>query len=157
MKLNITILKSCLIALVLILFLLQGCTKWPCTVDFDASTHIEILLTDNQGKNLIFGPQAIYNIDSISILKEKNNHSINNASVRKGLIDTNNVRLDFYIEAEKNYIYFNSNVNTDSLRIVFITKTGKACGHNEEYKSIDSVFYNNKLVKPVNEVYHFVK
>ena len=154
---NITGIKKGSIAVILIMFLLTGCTKWPCIVDFDPVTHIEIQFTDSQGKNLIFGPQALYNVDSIRILKQNNNQDTNNASVRKGLIDTNNVRLDFYIEAEKSYIYYNSNVTTDSLRIVYITKTGKVCGHKEEYKSIDSVFFNNTFVKPVNGVYHFVK
>ncbi|MEO6868075.1 MAG: hypothetical protein ABI168_00425 [Ginsengibacter sp.] len=153
---NITGIKKNSIAVILIMFLLPSCTKWPCIADFDPATHIEIQFTDRQGKNLVFGPQAIYNIDSIRVLKEKNNQNINNASVRKGLVDSNNVRFDFYIKAEKSYIYYNS-INTDSLRIVFISKIGKVCGHNEEYKAIDSLFYNNNLVKPVNEVYHFVQ
>jgi hypothetical protein len=153
---NISGIKKCSITVILI-FLFGACTKWPCIADFDSGTHIEIQFTDSQGKNLIFGPNALYNIDSIRVLEEKNNQDINNASVRKGLIDTNNVRLDFYIEAEKSYIYYNSNVTTDSLRIVYITKTGKVCGHKEEYKDIDSVFFNNTFVKPLNNVYHFVK
>ena len=154
---NISGIKKSSIAVILIMFLLPACNKWPCVADFDPVTYIEIQFTDSQGKNLIFGPNALYNIDSIRILREKNNQDINNASVRKGLIDTNNVRLDFYIEAEKSYIYYNSNVSTDSLRIVYITKTGKVCGHKEEYKDIDSVFFNNTFVKPLNNVYHFVK
>ena len=133
-----------------------SCIKPPCVCDFAAHQFIEIKFINQQGQNLIFGPAALYQIDSIQVLKKENNFNINNASVRKGIIDSNNVEFDFYVAAGKNYIYYKQ-TQQDSLEIKWIVKTDKCCGNNQEYNFIDSVKFNNVYIKDVNGVYTFVK
>jgi hypothetical protein len=150
---------SSLYRLLMIYIILTGisCDKEPCNCDFVARQVTEIKFINQQGQNLIFGATALYHIDSIQVLNQKNNFKINNASVRKGVIDSNNVEFDFYVPAEKNYLYYNQQTQLDSLEIKWLTKTGKCCGNLQEYAVVDSVKFNNVSVKPLNGVYYFVK
>jgi hypothetical protein len=145
--------------LLMIYIILSGisCNKPPCTCDFVPRQFIEIKFINQQGQNLIFGPTALYRIDSVRVLNLKNNFNINNASVRKGVIDSNNVEFDFYITAEKSYIYYNQQTKQDSLEIKWLTKTGKCCENPQEYTIVDSVKFNNISIKPINGVYYFAK
>ncbi len=140
----------------LILFIFS-CNKTPCECDFIDIHYIECKIVNQQGQNFIFGPSALYKIDSIQVLKEYNNLNINNASVRKGLIDSTGLRFDFYVRETKSYIYYNKQTPEDSVEIKWLTKTGKCCGGPEEYYTVDSVKFNNVFIKPVNGVYTFVK
>lgn len=133
-----------------------SCIKPPCECDFGDEQFIEIKLVNQQGQNLLFGPLALYQIDSIQVLQEKNNFNISNASVRRGLIDSNNVRFDFHMPAVKSYIYYKQ-IQEDSLEIKWIVKTGKCCRTSQEYNFIDSVKFNNTTIKPLNGVYTLVK
>src|ERR1035437_4038135 len=105
--------------LLMIYIILSGisCKKPPCECDFFPNQSIEIKFINQQEQNLIFGPTALYRIDSIQVLKQKNNFNINNASVRKGFIDSNNVEFDFHIPSEKSYIYYTQQTQQDSLEI----------------------------------------
>ena len=147
--------------LITIYILLAGisCSKPPCACDFDSGSNqsIEIKFINQQEQNLISGSAALYRIDSIRVLNKKNNFNINNASVRKGFIDSNNVRLDFYILTKKSYIYYNQQTQQDSLEIKWLAKTGKCRGSVQKYNVPDSVRFNNALIKPVNGIYFFVK
>jgi hypothetical protein len=146
--------KLFVICLVSIVF---SCNKPPCQCDFVPAQFIEIKFVDQQGQNLVFGTGAKYRLDTLRILNEKNNFNINNASVRRGIGDSTAVRLDFYTPAVKNFIYYNSQTPQDSLIIKWLVKTGKCCGHAEEYMIADSVKFNNDLITPINNVYYFVK
>ena len=145
--------------LLIIYAILSGisCNKPPCKCDFVPHQFIEVKFINQQEQNLIFGPTALYRIDSIQVLKEKNSFNINNASLRKGFLDSNNVEFDFYIPAGKSYIYYNQQTKQDSLEIKWSTKTGKCCENLQEYAVVDSVKFNNVFIKPVNAVYYFVK
>ncbi len=150
---------KCIVCRFLLVCTIAGCAsciKPPCECDFVAEQFIEIKIVNQQGQNLVFGRFGIYQIDSIQVLQEKNNFNISNASVRRGLIDSNNVRFDFYIPAAKSYIYYKQN-QQDSLEIKWIVKTGKCCGGSQEYNFIDSVKFNNTYIKPLNGSYTFVK
>jgi len=146
-----------LLVIYLITFTGISCNKPPCKCDFVPRQFIEIKFINQQEQNLIFGPAALYQIDSIRVLKQKDNFTINNSSVRKGFIDSNDVRFDFYIPAEKSYIYYSQQTQQDSLEIKWITATGKCCGNPEKYTVVDSVKFNDKFVEPRNEVYYFTK
>ncbi len=134
-----------------------SCNKEPCECDFIEINYIEVKFINQQGQNLFFGTASLYNIDSLRILKEENNFNINNASVRKGFIDSTNLAFNFYVHEEKSYIYYNSHTKTDSLQIKWLMKTGKCCGSSQNYYVVDSVKFNNVFVKPVNGVCTFVK
>jgi hypothetical protein len=118
---------------------------------------LEIKIINQQGQNLLSGSNALYNADNLQILKQPDNLNINNASIRNGLIDTTAVRLDFYVEETKSYIYYNNQTPADSIEIKWLSKTGKCCGAVQRYEDIDSVKFNNAFISPVNGVYHFVK
>jgi hypothetical protein len=114
-------------------------------------------MVNQQGQNLIFGSSALYKIDSVLILNEHNNFNINNASVRKGLLDSTALRFDFHTAAVKSYIFYNQQTLEDSVEIKWLTKTGKCCEASQEYYTVDSVKFNNVFVKSVNGIYTFVK
>jgi hypothetical protein len=106
---------------------------------------------------LIFGPGALYTIDSIEILNSYNDHFINNASVRKGLIDSSALRFDFYTPESRSFIYFNRQTKIDTLDLSWVEKTGRCCGGPTTYRSIGEVRFNGLLVQPKSGVYSFVK
>jgi hypothetical protein len=139
------------------LFNLISCTKPPCKCDFTPAQFIEVKIVNDQGENLIFGPASLYKIDSIKVLKQKNNPNVNNASVNKGAIDSTNLRLDFYMPEEKSYIYYNQQSLPDSIEIKWLNKIGKCCDAEQEYYTVDSVKFNGVLIKPENGVYQLVK
>ena len=134
-----------------------SCDKPPCECDFVPDQSIEIKFINQQEQNLIFGPMALYRMDSLRVLKQKNNFNIINASLRKGFIDSNDVKFDFHIPVEKSYIYYNQQTQQDSLEIKWLTKKGKCCGNVQEYSVIDSVKFNNTFISPTNGIYYFVK
>ena len=139
------------------LFSFISCAKPPCKCDFTPAQFIEVTIVNHQGENLIFGPASLYQMDSIKILKEKNNPNVNNASVNKGTIDSTNLRLDFYVPEEKSYVYYNQQSSLDSIEIKWLAKTGKCCDTEQEYYTVDSVKFNGVLIKPENGVYQLVK
>ncbi len=145
--------------LLLIYFLMNisSCLKPPCKCDVDDGQHLEVKFINQQEQNLVFGPAALYKIDSIQVLRQKNNFDVNNASVRKGVINSDNVRFDFYVPEEKSYIYYSQQASQDSLEIKWLTKKGKCCGESFEYYVVDSLKFNGSPVKPVNKVYSLVK
>lgn len=143
--------------LLLGLILISSCNKPPCECDYIAIDFIECKIVNQQGQNLIFGPSALYKIDSVQILNDYNNFNINNASVRKGLIDSTALRFDFHIAAVRSYIFYNHQSAEDSVEVKWLTKTGKCCGASQEYYTIDSVKFNNIFIKPINGIYTFVK
>ncbi|MEP6947750.1 MAG: hypothetical protein ABI863_00685 [Ginsengibacter sp.] len=149
-----SICKLLLIYLILVGF---SCNKPPCECDFVPNQSIEIKFINQQEQNLIFGAAAIYRIDSIRILNQKNNFNINNASLQKGFINSNDVKFDFYIPAAKSYIYYNQQTQQDSLEIKWLKKSGKCCGNLQEYRVADSVKFNNTFIKAVDGIYYFVK
>jgi hypothetical protein len=152
--------KSTSYCILLSLYLIYSgvsCTKSPCNDcgDPDGRYSISAKIVNQQGQNLIFGPSALYNSDSIRLLKQKN------PPVSIGVVYTNirNSTLGFEfntIEA-KNYIYYNSQTPMDSLELIWSTKTFKCCGHISTYNIIDSVKFNQTFVKPVNENYTLIK
>lgn len=133
------------------------CNKQPCICDFVPVQFIEVKFVNSQNQNIIFGQFAQYKIDSLHVLKQRSSFEISNASVIRGLIDSNNVRFDFYIPAGKSYLYYDQQSPQDSLDIKWLTKTGKCCGGAESYNVVDSVKFNNILIKPVNGIYTFIK
>ena len=54
-----------------------SCSKLPCECDFIPADFIEFKVLNHQGQNLLFGSFALYLTDSIQILKEKNNLTVN--------------------------------------------------------------------------------
>lgn len=135
----------------------MSCGKPPCKCDFDQVQFLEVKFINQQGQNLVFGQTALFQLDSICVLKQKNNFDYHNASVRKGLIDSNNVRFDFYVREETSYIYYKQQVPQDSLNIKWLAKKGKCCGSEQEYFVVDSVTFDGALIKPRNGVYYFIK
>lgn len=106
---------------------------------------------------MVFGSAALYRLDSVRVLKNRGSLYTNNASVRKGLNDTAALRFDFYVTAAKSYIYFNQQTQTDSLEIIWETKTGRCCQHEETYESVGTVRFNGAVVQPQKGTYVFVK
>ena len=104
-----------------------------------------------------FNLASLYKMDSIKVLKEKNNPNVNNASVNKGAIDSTNLKFDFYVTEEKSYIYYNQQSSLDSIEIKWLVKKGKCCDAEQEYYTVDSVKFNGVLIKPENGVYQLVK
>jgi hypothetical protein len=145
------------ILMVCLILNIISCNKPPCECDFIPRQYIEIKFINQQDQNLIFGPGALYRIDSIRVLKQKNNFNINNSSVRKGVIDSNNVEFDFYMPAGISYIYYDQQTLQDSLEIKWLTKSGKCCGNLQDYYVVDSVKFDNVFINPINGVYYFVK
>jgi hypothetical protein len=142
----------------LIIYIMLTCVscKQPCICDVAPGQSIEIKFINQQKENLIFGPTALYQIDSMQVLA-RTNFNTNNASIRKGAIDSNNVKFYFYIPAEKSYIYYNQQTQQDSIEIKWLTKAGTCCGISQEYVVADSVKFNNVSIRPLNDVYYFVK
>lgn len=141
----------------LIIIILASCNKPPCKCDFVPINFLEIRFVNLQGQNLFFGNNALYKMDSVRVLKERGNFNINNASVRKGIADSNSVRFDFYIPADKSYIYYNGQSSQDSLEVKWLSETGKCCNSDHQYYTVDSVKFNGTLMKPENGIYYFVK
>ena len=134
-----------------------SCNKPPCECDFITADFIELKVLNHQGQNLLFGSSALYLSDSIQILKEKNNLTVNNASVHKGLIDSTAIQLNFYVPEAKSYIYYNHLTQQDSIEIKWLIKKGKCCGNTQEYRVVDSVKFDTVLVKPIDGIYYFVQ
>ena len=134
-----------------------SCNKPPCECDFIPANFIEFKVLNHQGQNLLFGSFALYLTDSIKILKEKNNFTVNNASVRKGLTDSTAIQLNFYVPESKSYIYYNHLTTQDSIEVKWLIKKGKCCGNTQEYRVIDSVKFNTVLIKPIDGIYYFVQ
>lgn len=145
------------ILIAFVVFCCFHCNKPPCPCNFNPMQNIEVKFINQQNQNLIFGPNSIYEIDSIQVLEKKDSFNINNASVRKGLLDSNNVEFDFYVPTGKSYLYYNQQTELDSVEIKWLTKSGKCCGNPQQYNVVDSVKFNNAFIKPVNGIYYFVK
>lgn len=64
---------------------------------------------------------------------------------------------DFYVPANKSYLYYNQQTQQDSIEIKWLTKTGKCCGSKQSYNIIDSVKFDNVFINPINGLYYFVK
>ena len=145
---------------ILLIYLMPAnisCNKPPCECDFIPADFIEFKVLNHQGQNLLFGPFALYLTDSIQILKEKNNLTVNNASVSKGLTDSTAIQLNFYVPEVKSYIYYNHLTPQDSIEVKWLIKKGKCCGNIQEYRVIDSVKFNTMLIKPIDGIYYFVQ
>ena len=143
--------------IVLITACLFSCLKPPCECDFAPRQYIECRLVNRQGQNLVFGPNAIYKFDSIQILKNDHDLSINNASVDRLYRDSSFLRFDFYVPESRSFIYFNQQTKTDTLDIEWIKKTGKCCGAPSTYYITGEVKFNNVLIQPTNGIYYFLK
>jgi hypothetical protein len=134
-----------------------SCNKPPCECDFTPVNFIQIQLVNQQGQNLLSGPSALYQVDSLKILNQPFNLDINNASVEKGVTDSTAVLINFYVYETKNYIYYNSQTPVDSIEINWVRKVGKCCETPMNYELVDAVKFNNTLVNPVKGTYYFVK
>ena len=134
-----------------------SCNKPPCECDIIPADFIEFKVLNHQGQNMLFGSFALYLTDSIQILKEKNNLTVNNASFRKGIIDSTAIQLNFYVPEAKSYIYYNHLIPQDSIEVKWLIKKVKCCGNTQEYKAIDSVKFNTELIKPIDGIYYFVQ
>lgn len=148
--------KPAFLYILLICLMSANCNKPPCECDFIPADFIEFKVLNHQGQNLLFGSFALYLTDSIQILKEKNNLTVNNASVSKGLTDSTAIQLNFYVPEAKNYIYYNHLTPQDSIEVKWLIKKGKCCGNTQEYRVIDSVKFNTVLIKPIDGIYYFV-
>ncbi len=146
-----------LLALCYLVLNAASCSKEPCDCDFIQMSSITLKFTNQQGQNLFFGSNAIYQLDSLKVLNQKDNFTIYNASVNKGQADTAAVEFNFYIIASKNYIYYNTQTPVDSVEIKWSNKTGKCCNTETIYRVIDSVKINNIPAMPVNGVITFIK
>jgi hypothetical protein len=135
-----------------------SCNKPPYYCDTFGDHSIEIKFLNQQGQNLIFGSNRQFQLDSIRLLNQINNYTSYNASHQRGFVDSNNVIFHFYVPESKSYIYYNQQTPMDSLEIKWVTKTAKCDrGGSLEVNVVDSVKFNNALIKPVNGVYSFVK
>ncbi len=134
-----------------------SCSKPPCECDFTPVNFIKMKVIDQQGQNLLVGPAALYQVDSLQILNQLFNLDINNASVEKGVTDSTAVLINFYVYETKNYIYYNSQTPEDSIEIKWVRKTGKCCNTPMNYEVVDTVKFNNTLVNPLKGIYYFVK
>lgn len=110
-------------------------------------------IVNQQGENLVFGNAALYNPDSIKILKQTN-PAVMNGFVRKNTRDST---LDFFTFIQpftKSYIYYNSQTPLDSLEIKWLIKSTTYCGNIYE---VDSVKFNNGNFKQAKGTITFVK
>jgi hypothetical protein len=119
--------------------------------------YTECKLINQQGQNLIFGPAAIYLLDSIHVLKIDTSLSINNASVRRFLDDSSSLRFDFYVPETRSFIYYKYQAKTDTLDVAWSEKTGKCCGSSISYFVPGQVKFNGLPIQPTNGIYYFVK
>ncbi len=127
-----------------------SCGKPVC--DLPPEPHFVAKIVNQQGKNLVFGNAALYNPDSIKILKQTN-PAVMNGFVMK---NTGDSTLDFTVRQPiiKSYIYYNSQTPLDSLEIKWLTRSSKYCGNIYE---VDSLKFNNGNFKKVNGTLTFVK
>ena len=136
---------------------INSCLKPPCECDFLPAQYIECRIVDQQGQNLVYGPNALYKFDSIQILKNHNEFSIHNASVNRLYKDSSFLRFDFYLPESRSFIYYNQQTKTDTLDIEWIEKTGKCCETPSTYYIAGAVRLNNVLVPPTNGIHYFPK
>jgi hypothetical protein len=137
--------------------LFTACDKPPCECNFLPAHHIDIRVLDAQGRNLVFGPARRFSADSIGILKTAKDLTIHNASVNRSPDDSASLRLNFYIPAERSFLYYNQQAATDTLDVAWTTKTGRCCGGPQTYQTIESVRFNNISLPLQNGSYLLVK
>ena len=125
------------ISMLLCTLIYSSCIKPPCECDFVPVQFVEGKVINQQGQNLIFGSTAQFRFDSVRLLATYNSADYHNASIIRGLIDSAALRFDFYVPAEKSYIYYNRQTALDSLEIKWQTKTGKCCGAPHEYRVVE--------------------
>ena len=145
----------CILLFLFLIFNSISCRKF-CNCDPISIKSIVAKIVNQQGQNLVFGPSAVLNPDSIQVLTQKNNLSTINASVGKRLSDST-LEFDFNRPVEKSYIYYNQQSSSDSMQIKWVTKTGKCCGETYQFSDVDSVFFNKVYIKPVNGILIFRK
>jgi hypothetical protein len=134
----------------------QSC-KQPCQCEPVTIPDFECKILNQQGQNLIFGSQALYKVDSLKVLKTRNDFSVHNASVRRSFSDSSNLRFDFYVPEAKSFFYYNQQAKTDSLEINWVERKGKCCGEPYTYYSVAQVKFNGTVIQPQNQVYYFIK
>ncbi len=135
-----------------------ACNKPPYQCDIFPDQSIEIKFLNQQGQNIIAVPNASYLIDSIKVLKFKNSFNIHNASVQKGLLNPENIKLYFYTPETKSFIYYNQQTASDTLEINWVIKAVNCeRGGSMEYNAVDAVKFNSILIEPVDGVYTFIK
>ena len=145
----------CLSILAGVLF--GACTKPPCQCDFIPVNHLDIRIVNGQGRNLVFGPSRLFSADSIGILNINNDPKVHNASVRRSPADTAALRLNFYVPAERSFIYYNQQTITDTLDVVWTTKTGRCCGGPQTYQTIESIKLNSAPLQVQSGSYLIIK
>jgi hypothetical protein len=128
-----------------------SCGKPVC--DLPPNPHFVAKIVNQQGENLVFGNAALYNPDSIKILKQTN-PPVMNGFVMKNTPDSTLDFLIFIQPLNKRYIYYNSQTPLDSLEIKWLFRSTRYCGNIYE---VDSVKFNNGNFKQANAIITFVK
>lgn len=148
----------CTLLLISFILSITGCSKSqsPCDCGDPIPSQFFIAkITDQQGKNLVFGAAALYNPDSIQILKQQY-PPLSNGFVQKDPRDSV-LHFDLIQPISKNYIYYNSQTSRDSIEIKWITKTRTCCGSTYNYYYVDSIKFNNTNINRINAVFIFRK
>ncbi|MEJ7822709.1 MAG: hypothetical protein WKF85_10335 [Chitinophagaceae bacterium] len=148
--LNLLIIHTCILGSVIMSVI--SCKKLV-KCDAPPTPHFVAKIVNQQGENLVFGNAALYNPDSIKILKQTN-PSVMNGFVMKNTRDST---LDFEIFIQplnKRYIYYNSQTPLDSLEIKWLIRKTRYCGNIYE---VDSVKFNNGNFKQAMGIITFVK
>ena len=150
--------KSTLIFKVLFLYLtltIISCLKPPCNCEPIPFPSIRVKIVNQQGQNLLFGANALYNPDSIKVSEQRNNVSPN--AFVYHLISDSTLRINFNKPSEKSYIYYNQQTLQDSLEIQWISKTGRCCGEKYTFYEMETLKFNSASITPVNGILHFIK
>lgn len=150
-----TFTTTCTVLLLSLCF--QSCVKWFCQCEPIAIDNFECRIVSPQGRNLVLGAQAIFKLDSLKVLKNRNDLSVQNAEVSSSYGDTANLQFHFRRPETKSYIYYNQQTGSDSLEIEWVDKQGKCCGDAYTYSSIRQVKFNGAVVQPQGKVYYLIK
>jgi hypothetical protein len=124
----------------------MGCC---CDCYYEYAEHKFVFLDKNTGKNLFFGPDAKYDYLNLGIFTlTPNNEPLPLGNFYPMELDSSIV-INFTGEHSRQFIRFEAaEIDTIDL-ITHIVGEGGCC----EYRVIDSIYWNNKILKGSNQKY----
>jgi len=149
--------SSCPFYLVLMYLCYTSCVKPPCECEPVPIQEIKCRIVNLQGRNLFFGTQATFRLDSFKVLRTPNDFSVHHASVDRYYEDSLSLVLNFYKPEFKSYFYYNRQTNSDSLEVEWKSEKGRCCGESFTHSLPGQVKFNGNIIQPQNGIYYFIR
>ncbi len=123
------------------------CSYLECAVD---NSSCEIKIVDkNNGANLVFGTNAVYDKTKFLFYTLSGNDTIkfvHSVNANYGVSNDSSFIVDFTPRRETPYYIKFSNNDIDTIKVTYITRNSKCCG---TFNDINTILFNNTTNLPL--------